>query len=76
MSLDEISERVGDFKEKWGDHTSEVVSHIRRTIEQLEKDLTSLADRCVARSICGLKDTKSLHSMQEVVSSPFANRTP
>lgn len=45
MSLDEISERVGDFKDKWGDHTSEVVSRIRKTIEQLKSDLAGLADR-------------------------------
>ncbi|KLO13437.1 hypothetical protein SCHPADRAFT_997336 [Schizopora paradoxa] len=42
-SLDEISQRVGDFKEKWADHTDEVVTHIRQTIEQLEKDLESLS---------------------------------
>ncbi len=50
MSLDEISERVGDFKDKWGDHTNEVVSHIKKTIEQLEEDLLGLAGRYVLQS--------------------------
>jgi len=44
VSLDSISERVDDFKKKWGGHTNEFVSLIRTNIEQLEKDLVSLAD--------------------------------